>query len=185
MAYSQNVFSVTIAGGLGDWKKMNRRHFMKLLAAWLGQYSVLRRVKASTSRPHFLLPPTTLHVEENRAQVYYWLSENNSRAILRLFEAERLVQEIPLPTDTPNPVITLENLQAATAYRYEISIDGVEPSYLDFEEKWGAVSFRTQPYEWPLRVVMLGDSGFGDNITYRLSEHMAAQDFDFFIHLGD
>jgi 3',5'-cyclic AMP phosphodiesterase CpdA len=52
-------------------------------------------------------------------------------------------------------------------------------------EAWGSVRFRTQPTAEPLRVGVIGDSGFGESVTAKLAEQMASHPLDFVIHTGD
>lgn len=160
---------------------MQRRDFLKFLAA-IGTSWQLRLARANPDL-YFLIPPTTLHVGETSAKVGYWLSQITNSGALRLFKDGLEVEVIPLPTD--RAVLTLENLEPATTYTYQIEAGGGVPPYLDFAEAWGPLSFRTQPYEWPIRLAAIGDSGFGDSVSHRLAEHIATHEIDAFIHLGD
>lgn len=162
---------------------MNRRNFLKTLLALFGGQMFFRPVKASGL--NFLLPPTTLHVTENLALVSCWLSQPGTGGELILTQNGQEVQRLPLAADELQSLIKLENLTPATTYEYRVEIAGIEPPYLDFPEPWGAVSFRTQPYEWPIRFVAIGDSGFGENLTQRLAEGMAEHDIAFMLHMGD
>jgi predicted phosphodiesterase len=55
----------------------------------------------------------------------------------------------------------------------------------DPADTWPTLTFSTLPYEGPLRIVALGDSGFGDNTTPELAALMAAHQPHLFLHLGD
>ncbi|KAB2863815.1 MAG: hypothetical protein F9K46_05380, partial [Anaerolineae bacterium] len=96
------------------------------------------------------------------------------------------VQRIDInATQQLRQLVTIENLDKSTSYQAEILVGGQSPSLLGQEGVWGPISFRTQPYEWPIRFATLGDSVFGDSVTWQLAEHIVQQDIDFFIHLGD
>ncbi|MCB9436947.1 MAG: metallophosphoesterase [Anaerolineales bacterium] len=162
---------------------MKRRDFLKWVTAVVASRRlVLGRAKA-TNALYFIIPPTTLHVGETTAMIGYWLSQTTDSGALHLFKDGQPVQIIPLPTD--RAVVTLENLEPATTYTYRIEVGGEIPAYLDFAEAWGPLSFRTQPFEWPIRLAAIGDSGFGDSVTLQLAEHIAAHDIHAFLHLGD
>src|SRR5690606_37336717 len=95
----------------------------------------------------------------------------------------------PLPGGQ-NHQIVLEGLQPGTAYNAVVGLGpegGVyrEPRYRD--DPWGAVRFSTSSPDRtePLRIGVIGDSGFGDDVTYQLAEQMAAADLDFVLHTGD
>jgi hypothetical protein len=162
---------------------VGRRSFLKASAALLATvpgFHWLRKVAAQQA-PQLLLPPTTHHVTEDTAYLNYWLAPGFSNAELHLSHDGQTVQRLAL--DEARATLTLDNLNPATVYDYEITVNGETPMYQ--ESNWYRGRFRTQPFEWPLRFVAIGDSGFGDNITAQLAEHIAAQNVDFFMHLGD
>jgi 3',5'-cyclic AMP phosphodiesterase CpdA len=58
------------------------------------------------------------------------------------------------------------------------------PSYAS--EVWDPIRLRVKGEgEWPLKVGVLGDSGFGEAITTRIAEGLAAQNLDLVLHTGD
>lgn len=162
---------------------IGRRSFIKAGAALFSVVPFMREWLAfAQSDVQFLIPPTTHHVTETSAHLHYWLQPGIPSAELVLWQGDSEIRRVALSGE--DTTITLSDLEAATTYRYEVLVDGRAPGYAD-NTTWGAVTFRTQPYEWPIRFAAIGDSGFGDNITLQLAEHIAAHDLDFFMHLGD
>lgn len=169
---------------------MKRRDFLKLLAALTASYPFLRRFNPlfaqSRAIQQFFIPPTTLHVTDNSAMIYFRLSAYTDEAEVIISQSGIEVQRIDInATQQLRQLVTIENLDKSTSYQAEILVGGQSPSLLGQEEAWGPISFRTQPYEWPIRFAALGDSGFGDAVTLQLAEHIAQAEIDFFIHLGD
>lgn len=170
---------------------MKRRTFLKSIATLIGSSAFARYFPAFAQQPpgfgqRFFIPPTTLHTTEDSATIYYRLASASDNGRLIVSQDGEDIQRISLPTDHPRQSITVTGLEPATRYTYRLEIDEqVTLPYLNFEESWQPLSFRTQPYDWPIRFVALGDSGFGENATYQLGDLMAAREPDFFIHLGD
>jgi predicted phosphodiesterase len=55
-----------------------------------------------------------------------------------------------------------------------------------FGTLWDSVGFQTQSIpRLALRVGVIGDSGFGELLTYELTEQMAHENLDFVLHTGD
>lgn len=169
---------------------MKRRDFMKSLVALAASYPFLRRFNPifaqSQTTQQFFIPPTTLHVTENSAMLYFRLSAYTDDVEVIITQDGIEVERVPVDaTKQLRQLVTIENLDKSTIYQAEILVGGQSPSLVGQGEAWGSISFRTQPYEWPIRFAALGDSGFGDAVTLRLAEHIAQADIDFFIHLGD
>ena len=160
---------------------LNRRRFLAILAASAGGLLGFRR-----QGQRFFIPPTIHHLTENSAIIYFRLAGPTADGLLRLTSDGELVQEVPFDTiDVLRQQITLEGLRPATNYQVQVLVDGVELPLLDDETPWSSLEFTTPPYEFPLRAVALGDSGFGDSTTVALAELMAAQNPHLFLHLGD
>ncbi len=169
---------------------MKRRDFVKSLTALAASYPGLRRLlpaKAQTPlAPQFFIPPTTLHITEDGAVLYFRLSGYTATVELVITQDGKETQRIPIDaTQQLRQMVTIKNLVQATTYQAEILVEGQPPTMLGYGEAWGPISFRTQPYEWPIRFAALGDSGFGDSVTQQLAAHIAQEEIDFFIHLGD
>ncbi|KAB2866220.1 MAG: hypothetical protein F9K46_02775, partial [Anaerolineae bacterium] len=133
---------------------MKRRDFLKLLAALTASYPFLRRFNPlfaqSRAIQQFFIPPTTLHVTDNSAMIYFRLSAYTDEAEVIISQSGIEVQRIDInATQQLRQLVTIENLDKSTSYQAEILVGGQSPSLLGQEEAWGPISFRTQPYEWP------------------------------------
>ncbi len=162
---------------------IHRRNFLKASAAWLAAVMGWRGLAnaIASNIPAFLLPPTTHFISETAAQIYYWLPDNTTGIELVVLKDGQELERRPLTL--PRALIQISDLTPSTIYHYHIEVNGQVPRYMD--KIWGDVRLHTQPYEWPVRFAAIGDSGFGDSITKQLAAHIAAQDIDFFVHLGD
>jgi hypothetical protein len=85
-------------------------------------------------------------------------------------------------------LVTLTNLEAGTIYQAAVGLltkDGYKsPGFTgDF---WDPIVFRT-PVDGPsiVRIGVIGDSGFGEKLTFDLTEQMSQYELDFVIHAGD
>lgn len=167
---------------------MDRRTFLKTMAVVAGStaaYPALRLAHAQAQQ--FAIPPTVHHLTENSATIYFWLAQPTQKGILQITANGETVQEIPFtaPLEDLRVQLVVDGLAAATQYEYAVLLDGAVPSVTGLETMWTGLSFRTPPYEWPLRVAAIGDSGFGDTTTRELAAHLAQQNPDLFLHLGD
>lgn len=163
---------------------MNRRNFLKTMAA--ASAGVLGLPRRFQDAQVYLFPPTVQHVTETTASVAFWLRNPAQSGLVRVFLGEDVVQEVPLSMGVPNQMLTISGLEPSTTYRYEVVVD--DDAALPIhgtDAAWDNLSFRTPPFEWPLRVVAVGDSGFGDTATYQIGVMMAAEQADLFFHLGD
>jgi hypothetical protein len=168
---------------------LNRRSFLKWATVLSGGLAGLRNARwaAAGTGQRFFIPPTIHHVTENNATLYFRLGEPTSTGIVRLTVAGETVQEIPFiaAADTLRQQILFEGLAPATTYQYQVLVDDIAPPVLDFTEPWSGLQFTTPPFEWPLRVATVGDSGFGDDTTLALAKRMSLHEPDLFFHLGD
>lgn len=85
-------------------------------------------------------------------------------------------------------LITVPDLAPGTHYHAAVLLDtGGAPAQPGFQGgAWGDVTFQTQP-ELPgeFRVAVVGDSGFGEQLTAQLGALMATYSVDFTLHTGD
>jgi hypothetical protein len=142
--------------------------------------------RKQNSGQRFFIPPTIHHLTETSAIIYFRLAGPTADGLVRVSSGDEVVQEVPFDTiEVLRQQIILEGLLPATNYQVTVLVDGAELPYLGDESPWTSVEFTTPPYEFPLRAVALGDSGFGDNVTPALAALMAAQSPHMFLHLGD
>lgn len=136
----------------------------------------------------YRLPLTVQHVTPTTATLFFEL-DSASEGVVLVAPVEQPGQQIVVALDPAETrqQITLENLTPGLRYQATVGL-GLDPQLTEpaFREgAWGSVTFRTPSDAEPLRIGVLGDSGFGEQITFDLAAHMAAQDLDFTIHTGD
>lgn len=165
---------------------LDRRQFIKTLGA-LTLATRLRFFAWAQGAQRFILPPTIQHISEESAVLYFRLANPTTDGRVVITQDGETTQEIAFATaDSLRHQILIEGLQSATTYGYKILIDGAELSTVQNDlEPWTALTFSTPPYEFPLRIAAVGDSGFGDSTTVALGQQMAAHNPHLFFHLGD
>lgn len=158
---------------------MNRRTFLKLLSAiaFLPRDFRLKQ----TGTPQLLIPPTTMHVTEDRAVVYWWLSPTGSGVKLILKGDDGSSRELSISEE--KALVILDDLKPGVEYVYQIDVDGQTPRYFDAD--WSNTRFKTLEPDAPMRFAVIGDSGYGDDITLQLVAHLAGHEPDFLLHTGD
>jgi predicted phosphodiesterase len=137
----------------------------------------------------YAIPPTAQHVTETGATIFFELSAPAAGQLLYRAQTDPADGgAVPLDPENTRQIITLEGLTPGQRYDYVIRLgaDGAPLGEPTFDGSlWGPTSFHTPPYKEPLRFGVIGDSGFGEEVTFRLGELMAASDLDFVIHVGD
>jgi predicted phosphodiesterase len=140
----------------------------------------------------YALPLVVQHVGETSAVMFFELAQA-AEGVLVVRPVEGTDQHvIALDGTQTRQQIVVEGLQAGLVYEAQVGL-GVEGAYAQpvyAERAWGPVQFTTQSdapasQEAPLRVGVIGDSGFGEEITYQMAGLMARQDLDFVVHTGD
>jgi 3',5'-cyclic AMP phosphodiesterase CpdA len=96
---------------------------------------------------------------------------------------------LPLSNEVRQHVIEIGGLVPGMEYHLAVGLLDESGSYLTpgfLGAAWDPIRVRTLDQEkWPLLVGALGDSGFGETITYELAEQMVNYDLDFVLHTGD
>lgn len=137
----------------------------------------------------YRLPLVVQHKTETSVSVFFEL-ETPSVGVLLVtpIEPAGAQQTVPFSAENARLQITVEGLTPATQYELAVGL-GNEPTSLTqplYEDQpWGPVGFSTPDPESPIRIAVIGDSGFGEELTADLAAAMAAQSPDFTIHTGD
>ena len=133
----------------------------------------------------FILPLVIQHVTESQAMLFFEL-QSPAEGFL-LLDSVGGQEPMPLPSGESYVQMTVSDLTPDTNYTARVVLsapDGYrEPPFQG--KAWGPVTFRTRDGDAPLRVGVLGDSGFGDSRTYALVEQMSAHNLDAVLHTGD
>jgi predicted phosphodiesterase len=140
------------------------------------------------SSNEYVIPFVVRHTTEESATFTFELKiPAEGKLIYRNMES--LIQkEVPLLTDKTSQTITVDNLTPGTTYEALVLLGNAQTSFQQppfAGEAWGTIQFHTLPDQFPIRVGVLGDAGFGDEATQALVKQIAAQDLDFVIYTGD
>lgn len=142
--------------------------------------------RAPASETTYLTPLMTRHITTNSATVQFALAEPE-QAELFVWPADSSSEPRRWPLgERSDGLITVEDLNAGTRYAAALLI-GDPPARPLFDGViWPEIQFSTQRQPaFPLRIAVIGDSGFGDDTTKALAERMAAESPDFVLHTGD
>lgn len=139
----------------------------------------------------YTLPLTVQHVTATEAVLFFEL-ESAAQGIVLYWPVDDLAaqQWVALEENRTRHQIALSGLSPGTAYQAIVGlgpdpVPGVYRQVMYGDQLWDPVSFCTMSDREPLHVGVVGDSGFGEQITYELASEMATYDLDFVIHTGD
>jgi predicted phosphodiesterase len=137
----------------------------------------------------YRLPLVAQHVTGTGATLFFELGTPVEGVLLYWPIGEELHQAwVELPPTGARHQITLDGLTPGVTYQATVAIQADAAVYCQpyfMGEAWGPIHFRTPAGQEPLRVGVIGDSGFGHQATYTLAGEMAAHDLDFVLHTGD
>jgi len=139
----------------------------------------------------YQIPLTIQQLEPEKAVLFFELEQPSPGYLLYWHESTTIsdAEVLRLAPDQIEHIIVLQGLIPNSAYSIEVGLECGEgclrpPSWR--EEEWGGITFRTPADEIRhLRVGVIGDSGFGEDVTYELVDLMSAGRLDFVIHTGD
>lgn len=134
------------------------------------------------------IPLTLQYVDETSASFFMKLDQPHP-GVLFVWDARGLVGQMEFTDEAQRHQFDLKGLTPGVEYFALVGLRDeaglyFPPSFVDRE--WGSIDFKTRASEWePIRVGVIGDSGFGEQVTYDLLEQMASFDLDFVLHTGD
>lgn len=138
----------------------------------------------------YRLPLVVQHVTETSAVLFFELDRPAEGKLLYWPSGPDAGGQAQIDLDPQHTrhQITLDGLLPDTDYQAEVALvreDGLyqQPGFMG--QSWGPIHFRTPSGQRPLRIGVIGDAGFGDQVTYGLAEQMATYDLDFVLHTGD
>ncbi|NIM93837.1 MAG: hypothetical protein GTO18_09020 [Anaerolineales bacterium] len=139
----------------------------------------------------YLIPLHAQHVTEGTVVLVFELETAEGGYLFYWSPVAADIQEtaVPLKSDAVLHEITIQGLTPSTEYHFAIGLGEdigpyVPPSFLG--ESWDPIRIRTLGVDqWPLRIGVFGDSGFGGSTTQALADTMATYDLDFVLHTGD
>ncbi len=137
----------------------------------------------------YRLPLVVQHVTGTGATLLFELGAPAEGVLLYWPVGAELHQAwVELPPTGVRHQITIDGLTPGMTYQATIAIRADATTYRQpyfMGEAWGPIRFRTPAGQDPLRVGVIGDSGFGHQATYTLAGEMAAHDLNFVLHTGD
>ena len=146
---------------------------------------------SSTTLGAYVIPLTIQHLSETEADLYFMLESPAEGAVYYSLygNPSDQTQWITFNAATDTHLIKVSGLDPGGLYEAWVGVsddDGVHhpPSFAD--GVWEPIAIRLpQVNEWPIRIGVIGDSGFGEDVTYQLAEEMASHHPEFVIHTGD
>jgi predicted phosphodiesterase len=138
------------------------------------------------SETAYTIPLMTRHVTTDSATVQFSLTQPE---MAELFvwpaESENEPQRWPLG-ERSDGLVTVEGLMPDTRYQAALLVGESMSRPVFGEAAWPEIGFSTQSERGlPVRIAVIGDSGFGDETTIALVAQMAAASPDLVIHTGD
>jgi len=138
----------------------------------------------------FVTPLTLQHVMPGAAALLYELEAPAPGALLvyEPLDGAGLQGVLPLDAQGLRGPVRIEGLEVGRSYRVRLGIPGPDGVYRMpglLGQPWPELVMHIPVPDAPLRVAVLGDSGFAEDATFRLVEQLAAHDLDFVIHTGD
>ena len=140
------------------------------------------------SEVEYLLPPTIRYLDENSVTIFFELSQPISGSVFLLAEGSGLLaNQQDFGSDETRHMLTFTGLEPAANYRILTAVEtDMGMQIPNFEgEDWGTINCKTRSDAYPLRIGMISDASFGDEVTQQLIANMAQADLDFVFHLGD
>ncbi len=138
----------------------------------------------------YMIPLTTQWVSETSAYFHFVLDRKAAGSLFYWTDLEdgTFTGVVPFGGDTLLHTVLIEGLKAETIYHASVGFysEGVYRPPMLLGAEWAPVKFTTySSNQRPDRIGVIGDSGFGEQITYQLTSMMSALDLNFVIHTGD
>ena len=138
----------------------------------------------------YSIPLTTQWVSETSAMFHFALQERSS-GYLFYWPVSQGIPEyeyVPISEESLVNVITIRNLVKGSSYYAAVGLLDEDvyrvPNFL--EGLWDPVQITTVDTErWPVRIAVIGDTGFGQQITFDLIELISSYEPSLVIHTGD
>jgi len=146
---------------------------------------------SSTTLGAYVIPLTIHHLSETEADLYFMLESPTEGAVFYSLYGNPSAQTqwITFNAATDTHLIKVSGLEPGALYEAWVGVsddNGVHhpPSFAD--GVWEPIAIQLpQENDWPIRIGVIGDSGFGEDVTYQLAEEMASHHPEFVIHTGD
>ncbi len=145
----------------------------------------------SAGSSRYILPPTLQYISPHTATIVFEVDPAGDLGLLtwELGSNPRAGNWEPISPLPGVQTIELTDLMPETEYLAAVlegspGITAVVPTLLG--EIWDPIRIHTLPEAgFPVRIAVMGDSGFGQAVTYEMTQAMADRMPDLFIHTGD
>lgn len=149
-------------------------------------------IRFEPAQANYSIPLTAQYVGETRAALFFEMEAPGRYTLMYWTEGDPPESGgcMSLEENVRGGVILLEDLEPGHIYQAAVVLvdegeDGLKvPAWQG--GLWDPISFRTQPAGGlPLRLAVIGDTGFGEAVTRQLVDGIAAHQPDAVIHTGD
>ncbi|MEJ2605378.1 MAG: metallophosphoesterase [Anaerolineales bacterium] len=134
------------------------------------------------------IPLTLQFVDESSASFFFKLDQPQEGALF-VWDGRGLVGQMEFDAQVTRHQFDLFGLEPGVGYSAIVGLRDESGLYFPpafADGGWAAIDFETLESAWePIRMGVIGDSGFGEQLTYDLLTEMAAFDLDFVVHTGD
>ncbi len=142
------------------------------------------------SNYEFIIPLTIQRVMDESIDVFFVLDRPGGGFLFYWpFDGDyRQGAWIPLREDTAEHYLNITDLEIGQRYMAMVGMEDASGEYrapMLAGEPWAPISMQVHPTEDPIRIAVIGDSGFGEELTYQLVEAMAEHNPDLVVHVGD
>ena len=139
----------------------------------------------------YVIPLTIQHLSKTAADLYFILESPAEGAVFYSLQGDKSdqTQWITFNATTDTHLIKVSDLEHGAVYEAWVGVsddDGLHhpPSFAN--GTWDPITIRLpQEDDWPIRIGVIGDSGFGEAVTFQLAEEMASHHPEMVIHTGD
>ena len=136
----------------------------------------------------YRLPLTLQYVDTTSVRVHFELSAAAAGTLyVRSMPDSNLgLMRIPFPEGVAHQLL-VDSLQPGVEYELMVLLRADDEEVLPRfgGEAWGPITFSTPAEEDGLRIGVIGDASFGDEVSEALVARLAEEELDFVIHTGD
>ncbi len=139
----------------------------------------------------YVIPLTIQHLTKTTADLYFMLESPAEGAVFYSLQGDQSdhPQWITFNATTDTHLIKVNDLEPGALYEAWVGVaddDGIHhpPSFAN--GTWDPITIRLpQEDDWPIRIGVIGDSGFGEDVTFQLAGEMVSHLPELIIHTGD
>ena len=135
---------------------------------------------------NYRIPPIIQYLDQETVTVFFELDQPVKGTVLVIDESGSLVREVAWEAEATRHTIAINRLKPGLTYQLVPVLTETEEWTMPvFQDEAWSLECTMQTWEYPLRIGVISDASFGDEVTQHFVEEMAASDLDFVLHLGD